>query len=78
MFFDCHSSAEATDADALTKYVHQVFQTSQYLLTQADEFHNDVSKEAQWILEMKENPSKLLLIALLNDKIIGNIDLHSY
>lgn len=63
------------DSEALLETVREYVLTSRYLIVAPDELENTVADEAKWIWELRQNPNSLLLLALHNGAVIGNLDL---
>ncbi|MFD3003227.1 GNAT family N-acetyltransferase [Pontibacter toksunensis] len=63
------------DSEALLETVREYVLTSRYLIVAPDELENTVADEAAWIKELRQNPNSLLLLALHNGAVIGNLDL---
>lgn len=63
------------DSEALLETVREYVLTSRYLIVAPDELENTVADEAKWIRELRQNPNSLLLLALHNGAVIGNLDL---
>lgn len=65
--------AEETDAFSLLATKKAYFAESDYLLTTAEEFKTTAEENRQWIKSFA-GPHDLLLLALHEDQIVGNID----
>lgn len=63
------------DSEALLETVREYVLTSRYLIIAPEELEQTVADEAKWIRELKLNPNSLLLLALHNGEVIGNLDL---
>lgn len=63
------------DSGALLETVREYVLTSRYLIIAPEELEHTVADEARWIRELKLNPNSLLLLALHNGEVIGNLDL---
>ena len=68
---------EATkkDAENLLHTVSKYIIDSEYLLTTIEEFNPTIQEEKRWIETLNHNRNCLLLVAVHEKKIIGNIDL---
>lgn len=63
------------DSKALLETVREYVLTSRYLIIAPEELEQTVADEAKWIRELRLNPNSLLLLALHNGEVIGNLDL---
>lgn len=63
------------DAENLIKTVKEYLLNSEYIPLLSEEFIPTIEQEKKWIKNFIENENSLLLIALKDDQIIGNIDL---
>jgi ribosomal protein S18 acetylase RimI-like enzyme len=75
-------SATPADADALLDCARDVFATSTYTLTQADEFTMTAEDERKFITEKHEAEHELFLLAIegmgqgpMNGRVVGMLDL---
>ena len=59
------------DAESIIQYSKILFASTDQLLTTVEEYIMTVDEEKKWINESLQNPSKLVLIAELNNQIIG-------
>lgn len=67
--------AEPTDAENLRETVRTYLDESDYIPKSSDEFKLSVAEERSWISSFAEKENSLLLVALYDDNIIGNIDI---
>ena len=67
-------SALPTDADQILELARSVIDEEIYQLTSSAEFKMTAADEEKWILSHQENPNHLLLVAVLNDRIVGMLD----
>ncbi len=63
------------DSKALLDTVREYVVTSRYLIVAPSELEQSVADEAKWIKELRLNPNSLLLLALHEGSVIGNLDL---
>lgn len=63
------------DSEALLETVREYVLTSRYLIVAPEELDSTVADEAKWIRELRQNPNSLLLLALHDGAVIGNLDL---
>jgi RimJ/RimL family protein N-acetyltransferase len=65
------------DSSNYLEYVKKVIETSPYVITEPDEFESDLEKQKSWIKTYNESDSSILIAAIKDGKIIGNIDFNS-
>lgn len=69
--------AESSDAEGLTQciraYLHRHF-----IPITPEEFNPSIAEQEKWIQSFKSHPSSLLLVVVINDVIVGNIDLTAH
>ncbi|RYZ78187.1 MAG: GNAT family N-acetyltransferase, partial [Proteobacteria bacterium] len=70
--------AEVADAEKIIELATSVFATSQYMATEAEEFKVTVDEESKWIESFRSSNTKLLLVAIRDDRLIGMLDFASY
>jgi RimJ/RimL family protein N-acetyltransferase len=63
------------DAQRILDYVTIIFSTSPYILTQTSDFHFNLKLQEDWLLNLNNSLTGIFLIAIWQDKVIGNIDL---
>lgn len=63
------------DSEALLETEREYVLTSRYLIVSPADLEHTVADEARWIRELRLNPNSLLLLALHNGEVIGNLDL---
>ncbi len=63
------------DSEALLETVREYVLTSKYLIVSPEDLAYTVADEARWIKSLRDSPNSLLLLALHQDRVIGNIDL---
>lgn len=68
-------SCEASDAAALMHCVKTYLNDSEYIPKSSEEFNLTIEQEQQWIQSLNESPNSLLLVAVYDGNIIGNIDI---
>ncbi len=68
-------AAEPDDATLLIQAIQTYITDSDYLLLTEGEFHPTVEQERSWIRSFEQSTNSILLIAMHENKIIGNIDL---
>ncbi len=59
------------DAEEIIQYSKQVFASTDQVLTTVDEYTMTVDREIEWINNLNSGRDSLLLIARLNNKIVG-------
>jgi len=67
-------SALQADASQILGVAKSVIEEEVYQLTSAAEFKMTIEDEEKWIRSHLENPQHLLLVAILNDQIVGMLD----
>ncbi|MGE3756443.1 MAG: N-acetyltransferase family protein [Pseudobdellovibrionaceae bacterium] len=67
-------SATEADASHILSLAKSVIGEEIYQLTSASEFRMTVDDEEKWIRNHLENPNHLLLVATLNNEVIGMLD----
>lgn len=67
-------SARPEDATLLVEYLRAMFPKADYIYFTAEEFNMTIDDEAEFLKGLDESASGVMLIALYNGKIIGNID----
>lgn len=68
-------AAVKTDAEGLLDAGWRYLQESPYFITTVNEFNFTKPQEQAWIRSLNESNNSLLLVAVYNSKIIGNIQL---
>lgn len=63
------------DSKALLSTVRAYVLTSKFLIVAPEDLEHTVTDEAKWIQSLHDNPNSLLLLALHQGSIVGNIDL---
>lgn len=63
------------DAEKLLKTVTTYIEEQKFIMTSINEFSVTVDQERKWIKSHIDNPTSLILIAEINDKIVGNLNL---
>ena len=72
----CHlRSAEPEDADNMIEFMKAVFSESHFLTRYPDEVFYSREEEKKILTDCKESANKLIMIALLNDRIISQFNL---
>ncbi|MHA6246866.1 N-acetyltransferase family protein [Pontibacter sp. CAU 1760] len=66
---------KVADSKALLETVREYVFTSRYLIVSPEDLEQTVADEAKWIQALRLNPNSLLLLALHNGEVVGNIDL---
>lgn len=61
----------AENAEEIIQYSRKIFASTNQVLTIPEEYTITVEGEMEWIKKINNNPNSLLLIAKLNNKIIG-------
>lgn len=59
------------DAEEVIQYSREIFSSTDQVLTTPEEYTITVENEIEWIKNINGNPNSLLLIAKLNNEIIG-------
>ena len=67
-------SASDQDASAILSLAKSVIEEEIYQLTSAAEFKMTVEAEEKWIRSHFENPHHLILLAVLDNEIVGMLD----
>jgi len=67
-------SATETDAPFILSLAKSVIEEEIYQLTSSSEFKMTVEAEEKWIRSHLENPNHLLLVAILNNEVVGMLD----
>lgn len=65
-----------SDAIALIEFAHRCIEDGEGQVMVPGEFKMTEEKEREWIKSLREDPNELLLVALADSEIIGNIDFH--
>lgn len=68
-------NAEASDAEALIKFMKETTAQTPFLIREPDEFTMTVEQEEQFIEGRKKDPKALLLVATLEGEHMGNCSL---
>lgn len=63
------------DANALIETITAYLMQSEHLISAVEEFNPTVQQQERWIEQLHDNSNSLLLVAVYNGRIIGNIDL---
>ncbi|MEK5425808.1 GNAT family N-acetyltransferase [Cytobacillus sp. FSL R7-0680] len=66
--------AESSDANELLLFTKDVIEQSPYLLIEPNEYQVSFKQQQQKVQQVLEDPSKLLLIAVFGEEIIGRLD----
>lgn len=64
-----------SDAAALRDAILQNLRDSAYIPLTSGEFNPTIEEEEKWILQFAEQSNSLLLIAVYDDIVVGNIDI---
>ncbi len=67
-------TATEQDASAILSLAKAVISEEIYQLTSSAEFNMTVADEEKWIRSHQVNPNHLLLVAVLDDRIVGMLD----
>ena len=67
-------TATSADAASVLNLARLVFQTSEFVLTEPDEFKVTLEEEEKRIDTMEQAPLKLLLVAAIDDQLVGMLD----
>lgn len=67
--------AKIQDAENLIQVVKSYISDSGHILLTDKEFNPTITQEEKWIQSFIDAPNSLLLVAIYDNKIIGNIDL---
>jgi RimJ/RimL family protein N-acetyltransferase len=59
------------DAEEIINYSKQLFESTDQVLTLLEEYTITVDNEIKWIENLNDNPNSLLLIAEMDNKVIG-------
>jgi len=59
------------NAGEIIQYSRKIFSSTDQVLTTPDEYRITIENEIEWIKNINDNPNSLLLIAKLNNNIIG-------
>jgi len=72
-------SAQISDAEGVLEQIKSVFVEREYTVTTIDDDMSDftVDKEKEWVKRHIEEPGHLLIVAEVDDRIIGSADLHN-
>lgn len=65
---------KASDATELLEVARRIMNESQHLLTQGDEFNFTVEMQDKRIREFSDHPQGLMLVAKVDEKIVGMLD----
>lgn len=68
--------AEEGDARALLEATQTIFVDGEGMVVEPDEFIKTEDQEKEWIAALNSNPRELLLVAEVDNRIVGNIDFH--
>lgn len=63
-----------TDAQPLVDFCTEIFATSDYVITQPDEYEANCEKQEAWIKNFDNSTGSVCIIAEIDKKVIGNID----
>jgi RimJ/RimL family protein N-acetyltransferase len=66
-----------SDAPLFIEYCKHIFSNSDYVITEPDEYHADLSKQKEWIKNFEGKQGSISIIAEYDGKIIGNIDFNN-
>jgi len=69
-------AGQKADAEGLLDAGWRYLQESPYLITTVNEFNFTRQQEQAWIRSLNESDNSLLLVALSNNRIIGNLQLN--
>lgn len=67
-------SPQENDAQKFIDYCTQIFSTSDYVVTEPDEFLSDLEKQKNWIKDFDGKDGAISIIAEFDNQIVGNID----
>lgn len=67
-------SLEENDAQKFIDYCNQIFSTSDYVITEPDEFLPDLENKKNWIKSFDGKAGAISIVVEFDNKIIGNID----
>ncbi len=67
-------TAKTSDAKALNRYINEIYETSDHLITRPQEFQTSSFKQRFWIAKKQTKPSATCLLAIKDKKIIGMLD----
>lgn len=67
-------TAESSDAANILTHARAVMEEQYYTLTQPHELPFTEKQEADWIQGMVENPSSLIIVALVENEVVGMLD----
>lgn len=71
-------SATVNDAEALLKVLNEVLADGEGMVLERDESPaKTVEDQKKWIKKFTEEPNEILLVAEVDGKIVGNLDLHA-
>ena len=59
------------DVEAVLNIQRDVILEDQYLITASEEFHNSVEQQRDWLQKILNNDRETLLVAELNNKVVG-------
>ena len=68
-------AAKEEDSEKLIKTAKSYIANSEHILMTDKEFNPTIEQEVKWIQSFINNPNSLLLLAVYDNEIIGNIDL---
>jgi RimJ/RimL family protein N-acetyltransferase len=66
--------ADINDAKKLLTTAKINIEEQEFIMTSINEFKITVDQEKEWIKSYKDNPTSLLLLAELDNQIVGNLD----
>lgn len=65
---------QESDAENIIAFVKIIFSNSDQIVTTSQEFTNTVDQQKVWIKKHIENPTSIILIAELDNQIVGLLD----
>lgn len=60
-----------SDAEEIIRYSKKLFKESDQLLTTLEEYNKTIEEQAAWINDSLNNPTKLILVAESDGKLVG-------
>lgn len=66
-----------SDAAAMIAHLQVILQDGEGMVIEPDESKKTLEEEQVWIQEFFDHPNQLLVVAEVDGKIIGNIDVHA-
>lgn len=67
-------SPVAEDAQSLINYCTQIYASSDYVVTEPDEYISDVKNQKKWIEDFDGKEGTVCILAELDGKVIGSLD----